>query len=419
MQRTPLRILIVTDSYPPLIGGATRSVVLLSRNLAERGHAVAVATAWQEGQPAREAVDGVEVHRVRDLTSRIGWISEDPYKHNPPPFPDPEAIGGLRRLIRDFGPDIVHAYGWLAHSAAAALGRREIPLLISARDYGNFCAVRTLIRKGEELCEGPALGKCISCASSHYGAAKGTVAACSVLGVGPLLRRRVTAIHSVSHFVADQMDRHLRVENAPEVVIPNFHEAPGDAQVDAEVMSRLPQEPFILYVGAFRMIKGIAELVAAYERLSEPPPLVLIGTRESDTPADFPPPWATALERVPHPTVMAIWERALFGVLPTKAPEALGNVVLEGMSKGRPVVGTRPGGQEDLIEDGKSGFLVPSGDVGRLAEAMERLSENAELREQMGRRALERSHDFTPEVVMPRLEALYKDTVQRFREQAA
>ena len=36
----------------------------------------------------------MRVHRLRDLTSRMRWISEDPYKHNPPPFPDPEAVGG-------------------------------------------------------------------------------------------------------------------------------------------------------------------------------------------------------------------------------------------------------------------------------------------------------------------------------------
>ena len=79
------------------------------------------------------------------------WISEDPYKHNPPPFPDPEAVWRLRRLINDFEPDLVHAYGWLAHSAAAALIGKKIPLLISAREYGNVCAMRTLVRGNASL----------------------------------------------------------------------------------------------------------------------------------------------------------------------------------------------------------------------------------------------------------------------------
>jgi glycosyltransferase involved in cell wall biosynthesis/GT2 family glycosyltransferase len=414
-----LRVLIVSDSAPPLIGGANRSLELLSKRLVAQGHSVTVATAWQEGLPSHESTDGVEIHRIRDLTSRARWVSEDPYKHNPPPFPDPEAVRELRGLIRDTRPNLVHAYGWLAHSAAAALRPGEAPLLISARDYSNFCAVRTLIRRDEALCDGPALGKCVDCSSRHYGAPKGTVAALSVLGSRRLLRRRVTAVHSVSHYVNDQMQRHVAVPGAIWRVIPNFHEDTAGQPIDEQVMARLPGDPYILFVGAFRRIKGIEELFAAYARLSEPPPLVVVGTIATDTPKPFPPPGVTAIEDVPHATVMAMWERALFGVLATKAPEALGNVVHEAMSKGRPVIGTRPGGQEDMIEDGKSGLLVPCGDVDALSAAMAQLIADPEQREQMGRNALERSRAFTPEIVMPQLESLYSETIAHFQGQRA
>jgi glycosyltransferase involved in cell wall biosynthesis len=414
-----LRVLIVSDSAPPLIGGANRSLELLSRRLVGQGHSVTVATAWQEGLPRHESTGGVEIHRIRDLTSRTRWVSEDPYKHNPPPFPDPEAVRELRRLIRDTRPDLVHAYGWLAHTPAAALRPGEAPQLISARDDSNFCAVRTLIRRGEALCDGPALGKCVDCASRHYGAPKGTVAALSVLGSRRLLRRRVTAVHSVSHYVNDQMQRHVAVPGAIWRVIPNFHEDSSGEPVDEQILARLPADPYILFVGAFRRIKGIEELFAAYAKLVDPPPLVLVGPIATDTPKPFPPPGVTAIEDVPHPTVMAMWERALFGVLATKAPEALGNVVHEAMSKGRPVIGTRPGGQEDMIEDGKSGLLVPCGDVDALATAMAQLIADPEQREQMGRNALEQSHAFTPEAVMPQLESLYSETIAHFQGQRA
>ena len=410
-----LAILLVTDSYPPLIGGANRSVQLLARHLTAAGHRVRVATAWQPGLPAESEEDGVPVHRIRDVSSRMRRLSADPYKHNPPPFPDPEAVGELRRLIRDFRPDLVHAYGWLAHSAAAALRPGEAPMLLSARDYGNICAVRTLIRRGHELCSGPAPAKCLDCAGRHYGAPKGAVATASVLGSGRLLRRRLTAIHSVSEFVDEQMERHLRVPDALTAVIPNFHEDTSGEPLDDEILGRLPERPFILYVGAFRLIKGIVELLEAYARLPEPPPLVMVGTRATDTPAGFPPPGVTVIEHVPHPTVMAIWERALFGVLPTKAPEALGNVVHEAMSKGKPTIGTRPGGQEDMIEDGRTGLLVPGGDAAALAVAMERLVADGDLRERLGRAALERSAAYKPETVMPQIERLYRETIAEFQ----
>ncbi|HXR29787.1 MAG TPA: glycosyltransferase family 4 protein [Solirubrobacterales bacterium] len=406
-----LRALIVTDYYRPLIGGSIRSVELLARHLTAAGHTVAIATSWQPGMPSEEEREGIPVYRVRDLSSRMRWVSEDPYKHNPPPFADPEAAWRLRRVVKDFQPDLVHTYGWISHSLAVGLLGRKVPLLLSARDYGNVCAVGTLVRKGE-LCSGPALGKCLDCARHRYGAPKGVAAVIGVFAVGPVLRRKVTALHAVSRFVARIIDRFLHVPGIPATVIPNFHEEePGEA-VDAEAISQLPEQPFILFVGGFREIKGIYELFEAYESLVDPPPLVLVGTMMSDSPKEFPA-GSTVITDVSHATVMAIWEQALFGVLPTKAPEALGNVVHEAMSKGRAMIGTRPGGQEDMIEDGETGLLVPGGDATALAAAMRRLIEDRELRERIEVKARDRARAFTPEVVMPQIESLYQRTAAR------
>ncbi len=98
----------------------------------------------------------------------------------------------------------------------------------------------------------------------------------------------------------------------------------------------------------------------------------MVGIRTPDTPESFPD-GVTALTAVPHGTVMAMWERALFGVFPSKWPEPLATVVHEAMSNGRPAIGTTPGGHEDMIEDGETGFLVPGGDAEALAAAMARL----------------------------------------------
>jgi glycosyltransferase involved in cell wall biosynthesis len=407
-----LRALIVTDYYRPLIGGSIRSVELLVRHLSQAGHTVAIATSWQPGALAVDEHEGIRVYRVRDLSSRMRWVSEDPYKHNPPPFPDPEAAWRLRRVVKDFQPDLVHSYGWISHSMAVGLLGTKVPLLLSARDYGNVCAVGTLVRKGE-LCSGPALGKCLDCARDRYGTPKGAAAVAGVYGAGPVLRRKATSVHAVSRFVARVMDRFLRVPDAPAVVIPNFHEEEAGERPNPEAIAQLPDKPFILFVGGFRKIKGIYELFEAYESLRNPPPLVLVGTMMSDSPKRFPT-GATVITDVSHATVMAIWERALFGVLPSVAPEALGNVVHEAMSVGRAMIGTRPGGQEDMIDDSETGLLVPGGDAGALATAMTRLIEDRGLRERIEKRARERARAFTPEVVMPQIESLYYRTAGRF-----
>jgi glycosyltransferase involved in cell wall biosynthesis len=136
----------------------------------------------------------------------------------------------------------------------------------------------------------------------------------------------------------------------------------------------------------------------------------MVGIKTPDTPKSFPP-GVTALTAVPHGTVMAIWDRALFGVFPSKWPEPLATVVHEAMSKGRPVIGTTPGGHADMIDDGETGLLVPGGDAEALAAAMALLIDDAELRDRLGREAERRARRFTREAVVPQLERLYYETV--------
>jgi glycosyltransferase involved in cell wall biosynthesis len=69
----------------------------------------------------------------------------------------------------------------------------------------------------------------------------------------------------------------------------------------------------------------------------------------------------------------------------SSAWEGMPNVVMEALTAAKPVVATRVGGLPELVDDGKSGFLVPSGEAAALAEAMGRvMSMPAQERDQMG-----------------------------------
>src|ERR1700710_2003354 len=97
-----MRILLISDSYPPLIGGATRAAQQLALAMTGRGHEVEVVTVWQPDLPAFEFDGPVPVHRVRSLTHRIPGLSADPYRLASPPYPDPELVWRIRRIVRPF-----------------------------------------------------------------------------------------------------------------------------------------------------------------------------------------------------------------------------------------------------------------------------------------------------------------------------
>jgi N-acetyl-alpha-D-glucosaminyl L-malate synthase BshA len=83
--------------------------------------------------------------------------------------------------------------------------------------------------------------------------------------------------------------------------------------------------------------------------------------------------------------------------------------ILEAMCFGCPSVSTRVGGIPELVEDGESGLLVPSGDVGALAGALQALIDDETRRRALGRAAQARARErFAAGIIVPRYEALYR-----------
>jgi glycosyltransferase involved in cell wall biosynthesis len=79
------------------------------------------------------------------------------------------------------------------------------------------------------------------------------------------------------------------------------------------------------------------------------------------------------------------------------------------MAAGKPVIATNGGGVPEIIEDGKTGILVPMGDVQAMAEAIRRVLANPALSEDMGARGRERVRDhFTIGRKARKVEAVYR-----------
>jgi glycosyltransferase involved in cell wall biosynthesis len=108
--------------------------------------------------------------------------------------------------------------------------------------------------------------------------------------------------------------------------------------------------------------------------------------------------------RSDSPDVMA----ALDVAVSSSAFEGSPLAVMEYMESARPIVATRVGGVPDLIEDGVHGLLVEPGDVTGLAAAIRRMLADREAARRMGEAARERRRrEFTVELMVRRLEALY------------
>ncbi len=74
-------------------------------------------------------------------------------------------------------------------------------------------------------------------------------------------------------------------------------------------------------------------------------------------------------------------------VLPSTLADSFPTVILEAMASGVPVVATRQGGAVEMIEDGKSGILIPINEPEKAADIIGDLIKNKDMRIQMGKEA--------------------------------
>jgi glycosyltransferase involved in cell wall biosynthesis len=95
--------------------------------------------------------------------------------------------------------------------------------------------------------------------------------------------------------------------------------------------------------------------------------------------------------------------------------EGMGRVFLEAQAAGIPVIGTKVGGVPDVVREGETGILIQPNDVKTLAETIELLITNAELRRQMGIAAAQfaNNEQFQVEFMVRKIEEVYEQAWQR------
>ena len=404
-----MRILFLSDLYPPVLGGVELQVQALAGHLAECGHDVSVATLTLDA-PSVSSEGGVTVHRIRGWNRLLTGVYERRERPHHPSVPDPGVTAALRRIIATERPQVVSAHSWIVYSFLPLKRWSGTRLVMRLHDYGLRCPKKSFVYRGG-LCSGPAFGKCLGCAAEQYGRVGALGLTAGITTLAPLLRREVDLFIANSAAVADASYQATgRPRSGLAVVAPWLSDAAFDS-ADHPRPDFVPAGDFLLYVGALGLHKGLGVLLAAYAGLSTTVPLVLVGVPLKDTPTSLPD-GVKIVHNVPHKEVLAAWPHCTVALVPSTWPEPFGTAATEAMAAGRPVVATAVGGLKDIVVDGETGLLVPPGDPDALRAAIARLLGDPSERERMGSAGRERASRYAASRTLPEMEALYRGLVR-------
>lgn len=183
--------------------------------------------------------------------------------------------------------------------------------------------------------------------------------------------------------------------------------------------------PVLGFVGQLDERKGLGVLLAAFELIHQRLPearLVLAGEGplremiESEVHAKG---WGGNVVLAGFVDDVAAVMQALDVLALPSYWEGFGIVIIEAMACSRPVITTNLSSMPEIVEDGRTGYLIPPGEAQALAESALRLLQDRTLCERMGQAGRARAaQHFSHEVMMTRLEALFTRALSDFDEQA-
>lgn len=351
--------LVLMSSLAP--GGAERVTVSFLRHLARLGVEVPLCTltARHDSQLAGELRAG-GVERL-DLEARR--------------LADPAALLRLVALVRHRGFDLVHAHGQDA-AVMAHWARRAAPFSLVITRH----VVEEPTGTWRERARARAALSALRAADAVVAVSRGAADPLLAAGILP------TRTHVIPNGV--ELDRFDPVANsrAGRAIRKNVLDDSGDVHSGATI---------ILVPAVLRPGKGHDVLLEAVPRVQERVPGAIFLLAGGGPLAEGTAARAAALggrvrllgHREDMPALMAA---ADIVCLPSRS-EALPTVLLEAAAAGRPAVATEVGGVPEVVEDDRTGILVPAGDAGSLATALADLLAAPARRRALGEAALEKA----------------------------
>lgn len=352
-----MRVLLLHDRYR-LAGGEDAVVRAEEALLAGRGHAVRLLE--------------VSNHVIGGLASRLRAGLRATW-----------SIAARRAVAAEvarFRPDVVHVHNFfplLSPSVYGPARRAGAAVVQTLHNYRLACPGAALFRQGAP-CE-DCLGRAVPWPALAHGCYRGSRAQTAAV-VAMLVAHRAlgTWARAVDLFLAPTefvRAKLVAAGLAPERVDVKPHFVPVDPGAGDG------RGGYALAVGRLAEEKGLRTLLAAWARLPSPLPLRIVGDgplRDAASSAAAADPRITWLGAAAPDEVRAQMRGASLLVVPSTWYETFGLVVIEAFAAGLPVVAAGHGALAELVAHGRTGLLVPPGDPGALAAAIEGLVRHPE-----------------------------------------
>ncbi len=389
-----MKILIVHD-YAELIGGAEIGALTLRNGLRDRGHEARVFAA-RTNLKQESAVD----HTCFGTTSRIRGLVQTA---------NPLAYWQLKQVIADFQPDVVHVRMFLTQLSPLILPLlRSVSSLYHVVWYRPICPTGNKLLPSGTACLSPAGTACLKhgCLPLHDWI--------PLMGQLKLWRHWQSAFDRVvanSNAVKQQLVqggiRPVEViwNGVPEPPPPSYPR-PLNLAPTAVVAGRLTPEKGVDVV--LKAVAAMSDRLPTLQLLiagDGPQRKALQALAHDLGIADR----VKLLGHLPRQQVEQQFAGAWVQVVPSLWAEPFGFVAPEAMMRGMPVIASNSGGLAEIVKDGKTGFLVPPGDVDALAKTLMTVLSDTDLVERLGQCGRDRAHaHFSETVWLDQFEALYE-----------
>ncbi len=223
-----------------------------------------------------------------------------------------------------------------------------------------------------------------------------------------LFRRNVTRFIALSRYARGRLIQ-AGFDAKRIVALPNMVDIDGPPPADSAAGQ------YIGFAGRLSPEKGVDTLLEAARRVNAPLKIAGEGP-QGDELRRMKPANAEFVGRLPAEQMRSFYRGARFLVLSSTAFEMCPLVISEAMSYGAPVIASRIGGVDELVDDGVTGLLFEPGNAADLAEKMKLLWNSPQLCRRLGRAGYEKAErEYGEQSYVRRLIEIYQGAIAEVR----